>query len=122
MSDEKHQERAETEELLELPPTIENLDAKMNHVITHLYLTEQLCNRAATSSEAARKTAEDSRVAAVKAADTALKAIQTKEPLSRKERFGAVFAGAAAGGALAQLMLYALGIGSAAAVISSCGH
>lgn len=121
MSDDKHRERAETEELIDLPPTIENLDAKMNHVITHLYLTEQLCNRAATASENAREMAQQAKTAATNAASTAMKAIQSREPLSRKERFITVFAGSAAGGAFATLVLTLLGVSSVAVAISSCG-
>jgi F0F1-type ATP synthase beta subunit len=122
MSDEKHQERAETQELIELPVSLENLDAKMNHVITHLYYTEQLCNRAAEASETARSAAEAARLAAMRMADTTLKAVQSREPLSRTERFGTVFAGSVVGGAVASIALSLLGIMGAGAAITSCMH
>lgn len=121
MSDD-HAERAETEELMELPPTMENLDAKLNHIITHQMVTERLCHRAATASEESKALAEQARAAAVAAGNNALKAVQSREPLSRRERFSTVFAGAAIGGVLAQVALWVLGIGTFAAAISSCGH
>jgi alkyl hydroperoxide reductase subunit AhpF len=122
MNDDKHRERAETEELLELPPTIENLDAKMNHIITHLYLTEHLCNRAARASEDARDLSQQAKISATNAASTAMKAIQSREPLSRVERFGTVFAGSMVGGAMASLVMSLLGLAGVGAAIASCVH
>lgn len=120
MSDEHHQERAKTEDLVEMPATPENMNAKLNYLVTHMYLTERLCEKSAQSSEASRVAAEVARTSANNAAEHALKAMQSREPLSRTERFGTVFGGAAIGGLVAQLALWALGIGSIAAIVSSC--
>lgn len=121
-SSEDQRERAETEELMELPPTIENLDAKLNHIITHSMVTERLCNRAAEAAEKAEKNAAEAKTAALSAAERALKAIQTREPLSRRERFSTVFAGAAFGGALAGILLSLLGVVGTGASVASCAR
>jgi hypothetical protein len=115
------QEKAETEELLELPPSLENIDAKLNYTVTHVMLTERICNRALAAAERAEKVSIEAKAAAMNAADTALRTLQSREPLSRKERFSTVFAGAAAGGAFATIVLTLLGISSAAVAITSCG-
>jgi hypothetical protein len=122
MGDEQHQERAETQELIELPVSLENLDAKMNHVITHLFITERLCNRAAEAAEKAEKISSDAKTAATNAANSAVQALQSREPLSRKERFSTVFAGAAFGGALAGILLSLLGVLGTGASVTSCAR
>jgi hypothetical protein len=114
-------ERAETRGLCELPATLENINAKLNHLVIHVELSTRASNSAREAAEEARELANQARSAAIGAGTNALKAVQSREPLSRKERFSTVFAGAAAGGALAWLVLTLLGFSSAAVAVSSCG-
>jgi hypothetical protein len=116
------QMRVEADEVMSLPPTPENIDTKLNYIITHVLIVERLCNRATLASENAKTAAIDAKIAAVNAADRSLKALQSREPLSRLERFGTVFAGAATGGALAGIVLSVIGIITTGAGIASCIH
>jgi hypothetical protein len=110
-------ERAATKDLVALPPTLENIDAKVNFICTNIAYMISACDRAQESAETASERADHARSAAITAGTNALKAVQSREPLSRKERFFTVFSGSASGGAFAIATLWALGLLS----ISSCG-
>jgi hypothetical protein len=116
-----HAERAETKALIELPATLENVNAKVNFLVTQTAVMIRAANMAQEAAEEARELANQARSAAISAGTNALKAVQSREPLSRKERFLTVFSGSAAGGAVAWLALTLLGLSSAAVAVSSCG-
>jgi hypothetical protein len=115
-------ERAPTQDLAEMPVTLELLSAKLDHLILAVALIETTSERAAREAESAKTFALEARTAALNAAEHVLEARQSLEPLTRKERLGVIFGGAAAGGAFAWAALTVLGIGGIAAAISSCGH
>lgn len=112
-------ERAPTEELLHLPPTPENLHAKLDHLIIGSTLSLTASEAARDASEEACKLAKDAKEAAQKAANAALKAGQSREPLVKAERMLSLFLGAAAGSGAATALAWGMGLG-AAVFASSC--
>ncbi len=72
---------------------LELLGEKLNIAITRI----ELCT---AGLEKVREAAEQAKEAAQTAADGALAAVQSREPLSRKERFSTTFLGAVVGGAV----------------------
>lgn len=72
---------------------LELLGEQLNIAITRI----ELCT---AGLEKVREAAEQAKEAAQTAADGALAAIQSREPLSRKERFSITFLGAVVGGAV----------------------
>jgi hypothetical protein len=122
-------ERAPTSDLAEMPATAEIIHGKLDHLILAVALLDKKIDRAATGAEAAQTAASEARAisleskaASQKAADATLAALQSLQPLTKRERVTALFGGAAAGGAFAWAALAVLGVGGIATALSSCGH
>lgn len=112
-------ERASTRDLLQLPPSSENADAKLNHLIVTLELVGKQSARAELSSDTAAEHALASRNASVSAMNSCLKVAQRYEPLTKVQRFVAVAMGSLTGGVVTTVAIWLLAFGGFA-VMTSC--
>jgi hypothetical protein len=118
MGEHQNGDRAETQDLLEAPATLETISGKLDHLIIVVANVERLCLRAVETAEEAKDVAGKSKHAALRASGSALEVVQNTQALSRRAGIGVLFAGATAGGILVQLVLSGL----VAAIIASCQH
>lgn len=107
-------------ELTELPPTLENLDAKMNHLIVRLEVGIAASQRAERAAEKARDLAEKARDAARNSGSIAVRAVQGVETLPRWQRLLSIAAGGVMGGAAASAVLWCALAVFGAAGLTSC--
>ena len=109
-----------SEPLAEPEPTLELISGKLDHVIVRLELCIKTAEAARDASMRAEALAEQAKASAQNAGNSAMRLSQSREPLTRLERYGAVVAGAAVGGAMA--VAVALGTGGVVVLLSSCLH
>jgi hypothetical protein len=105
--------------LIELPATLENINAKMNHLIVRTEVAIKTSERAARIADDARSLSERAKSAA-QASGTQALAITQHENLPRLQRALAIAMGAVVGGAAASFMVRVVVALGTAAGISSC--
>ena len=102
-------------ELIELPPTLENLNIKLNYLITRFEVSQDTNAKLAEVGAGLLLRADAARTAAEASANIATRLIQRTEPLTKFERFVAVGLGGVLGGA-------SVGLVTAAALMSFLLH
>ncbi len=84
--------------LLDLPPTLENINAKLNHLIA-VHASDQRFN-ANLLDEVTKcvEKASGAEKAAQRIANDAVEILRARQPLTTRQRMGAIMAGGALGG------------------------
>ncbi len=93
-------------ELVKLPASLENIDAKMNHLIVRVEVGIKASERAERTAEKARELAESARNAARNSGSIAVKAVQGIDSLPWKQRILATAGGSVLGGAVASTAVW----------------
>lgn len=106
-------------ELTQLPPSIENIDAKLNHLIVRTEYGIKASERAERTAERARELAGDARTAAMTAGTHALRAAGLVE-LPKTQRLIAVGVGAVLGGAMMSFLMQTALLAASAYGLASC--
>lgn len=120
-----HHSAAETSphrDLLELPATLENINAKVNHLIVRTEYGIRVSEKADKAAQEARRLADHAKRASHASSQTAIEVIGQKESLPRMQRWLAISMGAVVGGAGVGFLLRVLAALGTAIGISSCAH
>lgn len=108
-------------ELLSLPPSLENIDAKLNHLIVRTELGIRASERAEKSADRARELAEQGRDAARRSGSIAVKVVQDAAlGAPAPQRLMAITVGAIIGGAAMSFVLQMAVALAGAATLASC--
>lgn len=106
--------------LIELPASLENINAKLNHLIVRTELAIKTSERAETASLKAAELSEKAKRASHASGSHALAVGQARDGLPWMQRVLAISMGAVVGGVAANLILHAIIAIGVAAGVSSC--
>lgn len=106
MEPSRNKEPAPHSELLKLPPSLENIDAKVNHLIVRLEVAIKATERAEKTAEKAKELAEHSKNAARRSGSIAVQAVQGVDALPWRQRVVATAGGGVLGGAIAGVLVW----------------